>query len=174
MAPFLATYVGSTPICVSSVFRRLRPAAAGFAIAFVWLATTGTAIAAPAASTWSLLPHPADVRLAPSGVVKIVDGALVAVSGADRQQVQPIADRFMQLVANTRGLQLRMADTADAHPAITFDLDPQASVVGATGYRLEVGAQGIRVIAPSPPGAFYRGVTLSHSPTTPASTPHNP
>ena len=160
MAPFLATYVGSTPSCVSSVFRRLRTAAAGFAIAFVWLATTGTAIAAPAASTWSLLPQPADVRLAPSGVVKIVDGASVAVSGADRQQVQPIADRFMQLVANTRGLQLRMADTADAHPAITFDVDPQASVVGDTGYRLEVGAPGIRVIARSPAGAFYGGVTL--------------
>ena len=134
------------------------------AIAFVWLATTGMAIAAPAASTWSLLPQPADVRLAPSGVVKIADGALVAVSGADRQQVQPIADRFMQLVANTRGLQLRaaasMADTADAHPAITFDVDPHASVVGDTGYRLEVGAQGIRVIARSPAGAFYGGVTL--------------
>jgi hexosaminidase len=164
MAPFLATYVGSTPVCVSSEFRRRRPAAAGFAIAFVWLATTGMAIAAPAASTWSLLPHPAAERLAPSGVVKIVDGALVAVSGAGRQQVQPIADRFMQLVANTRGLQLRaaasMVDTADAHPAITFDVDPQASVVGDTGYRLEVGAHGIRVIARSPAGAFYGGVTL--------------
>ena len=118
MAPFLATYVGSTPVCVWSVFRRLRPAAAGFAIAFVWLATTGMAIAAPAASTWSLLPHPADMPLAPSGVVKMVDGALVAVSGADREQVQPIADRFMQSVANTRGLQLRMADTADAEPIL--------------------------------------------------------
>ncbi|HEX4394772.1 MAG TPA: family 20 glycosylhydrolase [Mycobacterium sp.] len=160
MAPFLATYVGSTPVCVSSVFRRLRTAAAGFAIIFMWLATTGTAIAAPAASTWSLLPRPADVRLAPSGVVKIVDGALVAVNGADRQQVQPIANRFMQLVANTRGLQLRMADPADAHPAITFDVDPQANVVGDTGYRLEAGAQGIRVIARSPAGAFYGGVTL--------------
>ena len=164
MAPFLATYVGSTPVCVSSVFRRLRTAAAGFAIAFVWLPTTGMATAAPAASTWSLLPRPATERLAPSGVVKIVDGALVVVSGAGRQQVQPIAGRFMQLVANTRGLQLRaaasMADTADAPPAITFDVDPQASVVGDTGYRLEVGAHGIRVIARSPAGAFYGGVTL--------------
>ena len=92
------------------MFRRLGTVPAGFAIAFVWLATTGMAIAAPAASTWSLLPQPADVRLAPSGVVKIADGALVAVRGADRQQVQPIADRFMQLVANTRGLQLHAAD----------------------------------------------------------------
>jgi hexosaminidase len=160
MAPFLATYVGSTPVCVSSVYRRLRTAAAGFVIAFVWLGTTGMAIAAPAASTWSLLPQPADVRLAPSGVVKIADGALVAVSGADLQQVQATVDRFMQLVANTRGLQLHMTDMADAHPAITFDVDSHANVVGDTGYRLEVGAQGIRVIARSPSGAFYGGVTL--------------
>ena len=66
----------------------------------------------------------------------------------------------MQLVANTRGLQLRaasMGDTADAHPAITFDVEPQASVAGDTGYRLEVGAQGIRVIARSPAGAESSG-----------------
>jgi hexosaminidase len=118
------------------------------------------AIAAPAASTWSLLPQPADVRLARSGAVKIADGALVAVRGADREQVQPIADRFMQLLASTRGLRLHTATTADAHPAITFDVDPHASVVGDTGYRIDVGAQGIRVIARSPAGVFYGGVTL--------------
>ena len=32
--------------------------------------------------------------------------------------------------------------------------------MGDTGYRIEVGAQGIRVIARSPAGAFYGGVTL--------------
>jgi hexosaminidase len=118
------------------------------------------AIAAPAVSTWSLLPQPADVRLAPSGIVKIADGALVAVRGVDRRQVQPMADRFMQLVANTRGLQLNLATTAEAHSAITFDIDPHASVVGDSGYRIVVGAEEIRVIARSPSGAFYGGVTL--------------
>lgn len=142
------------------MFRLQGTVARGFAIAVVWLAITGMAIATPAASTWSLLPQPADVRLAPSGAVKLADGALVAVRGADLQQVQPIADRFIQLVANTRGLQLHGATTADAHPAITFDMDPHASVVGDTGYRIVVGAQGIRVIARSPGGAFYGGVTL--------------
>jgi hexosaminidase len=93
-------------------------------------------------------------------VVKIANGALVAVRGADLQQVQPIADRFMQLVANSRGLQLNTAATADEHPAITFIVDPHASVLGDTGYRIVVGAQGIRVIARSPGGAFYGGVTL--------------
>ena len=132
----------------------------GFAIAVASVATTGLAIAVPAASTWSLLPQPADVRPARSGVVKIADGALVAVRGADREQLHPIAERFMQLVANTRGLQLHTATAADAHPAITFDVDPHASVVGDSGYRIVIGAQGIRVIARSPGGAFYGGVTL--------------
>src|SRR5882724_915982 len=131
MAPILATNVDGTPACVAWIFRRLGMVPHGFAIAFLWLATTGMTIAAPTASTWSLLPQPADVRLAPSGAVKIADGALVAVRGADRQQVQPIVDRFMQLVANTRGLQLHAAassaTSADAHPAITFDVDPHAS-----------------------------------------------
>jgi hexosaminidase len=130
------------------------------AISVVWLTTTSVATAAGAASNWSLLPQPADVRPAPSGVVKIADGALVAVRGADYQQVRPIADRFMQLVADTRGLHLHPATTADVHAAITFDVDPHASVVGQSGYRIVVGADGIRVIARTPAGAFYGGVTL--------------
>jgi hexosaminidase len=135
-----------------------------FVFALLWLAVTGIAIAAPATGTWSLLPQPVDARLAGSGVVTIADGALVAVRGADRLQVRSIADRFMRLVANTRGLRLNAATgtatTADAHAAITFDVDPHASVVGETAYRIVSGAQGIRVIARSPAGAFYGGVTL--------------
>ncbi len=130
------------------------------AIALVWLTTMPMATAAEAASSWSLLPQPADVRLAPSGVVNIADGALVAVRGADYRRVRRIADRFMQLVADTRGLQLHPATAADVHAAITFDVDPHASVVGQSGYRIVVGADGIQVIARSPGGAFYGGVTL--------------
>lgn len=66
----------------------------------------------------------------------------------------------MQLVADTRGLRLRAATSADTHPAVTFDVDPRASVVGDDGYRIVIGTQGIRVIARSPGGAFYGGVTL--------------
>ena len=129
------------------------------------LASVGMATTAQAAATWSLLPQPAGVRLASSGVVKIADGALVAVRGADVEQVQPIADRFIQLVANTRGLQLRAATTrappaTDAHPAITFEVDPHASVEGDSGYHIVVGADGIQVSARSPAGAFYGGVTV--------------
>ena len=130
------------------------------AIAVVWLTTTPMATAASAASAWSLLPQAADVLLTRPGVVRLADGAQVAVRGADSRQVQPIADRFMQLVADTRGLHLYPATTAGVHPAITFDVDPQASVVGESGYRIVVGADGIHVIARSPGGAFYGGVTL--------------
>jgi hexosaminidase len=167
MAPFLAAI--GTPSYVPSVFRRPGTVPAVCAIAFVWLGTTGMASAsptsaAPVGARWSLLPQPVDVRPAPSGVMKIADGALVALSGADHQKIQPIADRFMQLVANTRGLQLHAAagtaTTTDPHPAITFDVDPHASVVGDTGYRIVVGAEGIRVLARSPAGAFYGSVTL--------------
>jgi hexosaminidase len=133
---------------------------AAFAVVFVWLATTGMAIVAPATPTWSLLPQPAEVRLGLSGLVKIANGALVAVRGADREQVQPMADRFMQLLASTRGLQLSRATPADAHPVITFEVDPHANVVGDTGYRIVVAPQGVRVIARTPGGAFYGGVTL--------------
>jgi hexosaminidase len=157
--PVLGAGVGGTRARIALMFR--RPAISyGFAITVVWLATAGMAIAAPATSNWSLLPQPANARPAGSHAVKIADGALVAVRGADHQQVQPIADRFIQLVANTRGLQLRAATKTGARPTITFELDPHASVVGDTGYRIELGTRGIRVIARSPRGAFYGSVTL--------------
>ena len=151
--------VGRPPAGVASMFPRLGTVQC-CATACVWLATAGMAIAAPAASTWSLLPQAADVRLARTGVMKITDGALVAVRAADREQVQPLADRFIQLLASTRGLRLHTATAADAHPAITFDVDPHASVVGDSGYRIDVGPQGVRVTARSPAGAFYGSVTL--------------
>lgn len=138
----------------------VKTLARGAAFAAVWLATTGMSIAAPAASAWALLPQPARVRLSGSRLLKIADGALVAVRGTARRQVQPIADRFVQLVADTRGLQLRATTTADARAAITFEVDPHASDVGDAGYRIVVGAQGVQVIARSPAGAFYGGVTL--------------
>ena len=69
-------------------------------------------------------------------------------------------DQFVQWVADTRGLQLQAAAATDAHPAITFEVDPHASVVGDAGYRILVDARGIRISARSPRGVFYGGVTL--------------
>ncbi|HUA23885.1 MAG TPA: family 20 glycosylhydrolase [Steroidobacteraceae bacterium] len=148
-----------------------KKTAIGFVV--VWLATMGMATAAPAASLGSLLPQPARVYPA-SGAVTIGDGALVTVLGADRRQVQPIADRFVKLVADTRGLQLHTAATADTRPAIAFDVDPHASVTADAGYRITVSAQGIRVTARSPRGAFYGGVTVWQLLTPPGWTRGSP
>jgi hexosaminidase len=136
------------------------PKKTAIGLVVVWLVAMGMATVSAAASLGSLLPQPARVHPASSGVMKIGDGALVAVLGADRRQVQPIADRFVKLVAETRGLQLRTAATADTRSAIAFDVDPHASVTGDSGYRITVGGQGIRVTARSPRGAFYGAVTL--------------
>ena len=96
-------------------------------------AAVGVAAAAPAASAWSLLPRPAQAHVARSHAVRIADGAVVAVRGVDRRQVQPIADRVMRLVAGSRGLQLHAAAATAARPAITFEVDPHAGVVGDAG-----------------------------------------
>src|SRR6201996_4133118 len=199
MAPLLAANVFRRRARVGLMFRRRGLVLHAFAIAFTWLAATRAGFAAPAAPTWSLLPQPADMRVAPSGVVKIADGALVAIrapagmarakgadgsvgtSGADgaagshgaggtagsggavaatssggasvagdtggSEQLQRSVDRFIQLVANTRGLRLHTATKNDAHAAITFELDPHANVVGDSGYRIEISPDAIRVIA---------------------------
>ena len=126
----------------------------------MWLAGTGIATAAPAASAWALVPQPAQARPAGLHAIRIADGAAVALHGADRQQVQSIVDRFMRLLADTRGLRLHTATAADARTAITFEVDPRADVVGDAGYRIAIGDQNIRVSARTPRGAFYASVTL--------------
>jgi hexosaminidase len=113
---------------------------------------------------WTLLPRPVEARLAAGQPIEVVNGSAIAVRGADRQQILNIADRFVQLVADTRGLQLHVADAADAHramtnPAITFEVDPQADVVGDAGYRIVVDDHGMLVTARTPQGVFYGSVT---------------
>jgi hexosaminidase len=160
-ALFSARAAGNVPVRIFSMLRRAGAVSVGFPIAALWLATTGMAIATPAPpAAGLLLPAPTHIRLASSGIVAIVDGARVAVRGADRAQVQPIVERFIELLAATRGLQLRAASVADAHPAIIFELDSRASVAADGGYRIVLGARGVRVIARSPAGLFYGSVTL--------------
>lgn len=136
----------------------IRSLCRGMAIA--WLAASSAAVAVPAVPAWSLLPQPVQARPAGSGAFEIADGATIAVQGSDRLAVQSIAERFAQRLAKTRGLRLRMATTATAHPAITFEVDPHANVTGDAGYRITVDGQGIRVAARTPRGAFYGSVTL--------------
>ncbi|HSY45527.1 MAG TPA: family 20 glycosylhydrolase [Steroidobacteraceae bacterium] len=149
------------PVRVASMLRRAGAVSVGFPMVALWLATTGMATATPAAPALRfLLPAPTHIRLASSGIVAIVDGARVAVRGADRAQVQPIVDRFIELLATTRGLQLQAASVADPHPAIIFEVDPRTSVAADGGYRIVSGARGVRVIARSTAGLFYGSVTL--------------
>jgi hexosaminidase len=143
-----------TPARVPLMLRRM------WAVAYASVTLLMAAGPAMAAPSWSLLPQPVSARPAGSQVVTISNGALVAVRSANRQQIQPIADRFIQLVANTRGLQLSSPVAASSHPAITFEIDPHADVVGDSGYRITVSADGVRVVARSPGGAFYGSVTL--------------
>jgi hexosaminidase len=137
--------------------------------AIVLLALSGVAGAAPAASRWSLLPQPVHAQLTASRVVRISDGARVAVRGADRRQLESIADRFIRLVASTRGLHLRAA-AAGERPAITFAVNPHSNVVGDAGYRIVIGEHGVWILARSPRGAFYGGVTLWQLLTAPGWT----
>ncbi|WP_130620076.1 beta-N-acetylhexosaminidase [Dyella amyloliquefaciens] len=129
-------------------------------LAAALLATVGMADAAPAVPAWSLLPQPAKLSPAGSGATDIGDGAVVAVRAADRQVVQSIAERFVQRVADTNGLHLRVATDDTAHPAITLAVDPAADIQDEAGYRITVNDAGIRVTARTPRGAFYGSVTL--------------
>jgi len=116
--------------------------------------------AAPASAGWSLLPHPAQARLAEGPATEIANGSAIAVRGADRRQLLNIAAQFVQLVADTRGLQLHMAQATDAHPAITFEVDAHADVEADAGYRIVVDDRGVLLRARTPQGLFYGSVTV--------------
>ncbi|WP_430389888.1 beta-N-acetylhexosaminidase [Dyella sp. 20L07] len=142
--------------------------------AITWLAVAGAAIASPTTPAWSLLPQPAKASPAASGAIQISDGATVAVRGADRQQVQSIADQLVQRMADTTGLNLRMATSGAAHPTITFDVEPKADIADDAGYRITINSSGILVTARTPRGAFYGSVTLWQLLTPPGWTRRTP
>lgn len=126
-------------------------------------AAMGTALlmagaSAASAPVWSLLPMPAVVKSAGSGTVDIRDGAGVAVRGTSDAAMAAVVENFLQRVASVRGLRLRKA--ANGEPAaVTFDVRPDAAVVGEEGYAIAIGEQGIVVTARTARGAFYGSVT---------------
>ena len=139
----------------------------------------GPGLALPAASAWSLLPQP--VEASPSGgqPTHIANDTPIIVRGAGRRQVLEIADRFVKLVAATRGLQLHVAEAADAqrlvgNPAITFELDPHADVAGEAAYRIVADDHGIRLTARTPQGVFYGSVSVWQLLTPSGWTPGSP
>ena len=143
--------------------RRMAGAMSG-ALAALCLAAVAAAPAL-AASAWSLLPRPVEARPTGGRAAEVGDGSAIAVRGADHHQVLYIARRFAQWAAAARGLQLRVA--ADAHPAITFEVDPRADVAGDDGYRIVVDDRGLLVSARTPRGVFYGSVTARQLLTPP-------
>ena len=115
---------------------------------------------ATAATAWSLIPQPVETRLTGGQPVEVENGEAIRIRGEGRSQLSGIVERFIKLVADTRGLQLRVAQAADAHAAITFELDARAEIAGEAGYRIAVNDRGILVSARTPQGAFYGSVTL--------------
>jgi len=128
------------------------------ACAAIGMALLTADASAGSVSAWSLLPMPAVVKPAGSGTVDIRDGAGVAMHGTVDAATTAVVDNFLQRVASVRGLRLRKI--ANGEPAaVTFDVRPDAAVVGEEGYAIAVGGQGIVVTARTARGAFYGGVT---------------
>jgi hexosaminidase len=136
-----------------------------------------TAVPVPAAAatnTWSLLPQPVEARLVDGQPLQVTSGSTIALRGAERRQLAAILERFVRLLTEARGLQLQVTQAADAHAAITFELDAHADVVGDSGYRIAVNPDGILVTARAPQGAFYASVTLWQLLTPPGWTRGSP
>ncbi|TAN08002.1 MAG: beta-hexosaminidase [Rhodanobacteraceae bacterium] len=108
----------------------------------------------------SLAPMPAQVtRHAGSFTVTSATPVLLySDDPASRFAVQ----HFVDTLGQTSALRLHVADggSVSPHAAIVFQLDPGAEVTQRGGYSLDVSPQGVRVIARTPVGLYYGGVTL--------------
>ncbi|MGN6788324.1 MAG: family 20 glycosylhydrolase [Rhodanobacteraceae bacterium] len=131
-------------------------------------------VSAAAVPAWSLLPQPTEARPAAHGAVTVSDGDRVLVQGGDAQALA-VVQRFAALVADTRGLHLRVETAADksSPAAIVFQLDPHADVANDAGYRIAIGDGKIEVTARTTRGLFYGGVTVWQllTPDTARNTP---
>ncbi|NID16827.1 beta-N-acetylhexosaminidase [Luteibacter yeojuensis] len=147
--------------------RRFLLAWAAVAVGVLATCASATSVPAPA---WSLLPMPAMAKPAGTGIVEIGDGAGVAVRGTADAAVAAVVDNFIQRIAGVRGLRMRKV-ASGAPAAVTFDVRPDAAVVGEEGYALAVTGQGIVVTARTARGAFYGSVTAWQLMTPPGWRP---
>lgn len=127
---------------------------------FVLACVASAASAATTAPAWSLLPQPAVMAPAAQGSVTVSDGDRVQVSADGNAQAVDVVQRFVSLVAETRGLHLHVDTGASAPPVIVFRLDPHADVADAAGYRIAIGGGRIEVTARDLQGLFYGSVTV--------------
>jgi hexosaminidase len=126
----------------------------------LFLVAVPLASAAAPVAAWSLMPRPTGLHPAGQGQVTVRDGDRVLVQAAGDPRALAIVQRFAALVADTRGLHLRVETQAERRsPAIVFRLASHADVDGDAGYRIAVGGGRIEVVARAPRGLFYGGVT---------------
>lgn len=139
-------------------------------IAMLWVACALMAISGPAAGMTTaaatrvvplpLIPMPAQVTT-DSGSFTVTAATPVLLYSQDPAS-EFAAQHFVETLGQTTALRLRVekGGTASPHDAIAFQLDPGAEVAQRGGYSLEVSPAGIRVVARTPAGLYYGGVTL--------------
>jgi len=120
---------------------------------------TATASVAQAASAWSLLPQPVEMRAGEGKALSIANGASIEIRGEGRDKIAGLVERFATRVADVRGLQLPIAPAADPHAAIVFELNPKADVEADAGYRIDIDEHALHVSARTAQGVFYGSVT---------------
>ena len=109
-------------------------------------------------ATPSLIPLPAQLALSHGSFT--VDARTPIVWADHDAATRHSANYLIDLLARTRSLHLHIDTSGSATRAIVLQRDPQAPVVQAGGYALDVTAQGIRIRARDDAGLFHGAVTL--------------
>jgi hexosaminidase len=120
----------------------------------------GMGSAAAATPPLLLIPMPAKVSTAPGHFV-LHDGDCLAVRTTD-PQARAVAGHFVELLASTRGIRLRiLAADSSTQAQLTFDIvHDDIQSLGSEGYRLQTDKDGVHLAAADPAGLFYGSVTL--------------
>lgn len=139
-------------------------------IAMLWVACSLMVISGPAVGVataaatrvapLSLIPMPAQVTTDSGSFTVTVATPVLSYSRDPASEFA--AQHFVETLGQTTALRLHVekGGTASPHGAIVFQLDPGAEVAQRGGYSLEVSPAGIRVVARTPAGLYYGGVTL--------------
>jgi len=119
-----------------------------------------TTAAATRIAPLPLIPMPAQVAT-DSGSFTVTTVTPVLLYSQD-PAAEFATQHFVETLGQTTALRLRVGKggTASPHDAIVFQLDPGAEVAQRGGYSLEVSPAGIHVVARTPAGLYYGGVTL--------------
>ncbi|MFC4763479.1 beta-N-acetylhexosaminidase [Dyella koreensis] len=112
---------------------------------------------APPSASLSLIPMPA--KLTRSAGSLTIDADTVIVVDRNDAAAKSIATYLAAQLKQSRGLDLRIADSAGTAKAIVLKRDSKAGTP-AEGYTLDVNAKGVRIHAGDDAGLFHGAVTL--------------